>query len=282
VLRWLAEVFGRLREWGFAYYKLDFLAFVFSAHRYHDPTVPRGEVLRRAVKAIRDTVGPDAYVMAMPHFESLHGLLDAARIAGDIHNFWGHIRQNAVAAGVHYWKHGRIWNNDVDFAITRCAELSDDPHLNRIYERRPLADDYWFAGPEANLEECRTWLNICYLSAGEMILGDRLSRLSPQGIAMLRRVLDRLPAPARPLDLFSADCPSPRWRADTPQGHVMGYFNWQDHPVSMAVDPADWGGGRCRLRDFWTGESLPSGGFTLDLPPHHSRLIEVTVKRPKR
>ena len=277
VCRWLTDLYGGLREEGFSYFKLDFLDFLFKAHAYHDPTVPRAQVLRRAVQVIRDAVGDDAYVMAPLHMEPLAGLVDAARVAGDIHTFWGHIRQNALSAAMHYWKHGRLWNNDIDFAITRCAELSTDPYRNRLYARRPIGESFWFAGPEASLEECRTWLNICYLSAGEMILSDALRKLSPKGIGMLRRVLPRLPSAARPLDLFSEESPPTRWRSATEGGWVMGYFNWSDYPRAVAVDSRDWGGGRAALKDFWSGRALRGRDPVLRLPPHHSRLISVTV-----
>ena len=271
---WLGETFGRLRKAGFSYYKLDFLSLLNKAHHFQDPTVPRAQAFQRAVQAIRKAVGPEAYVLSTPDMEAFGGLLDAARIGGDIHNFWGHIRQNAISAAVHYWKHGRLWNNDPDFAIIRCAELSGDPHLNRPYERRPLGNDYWFAGPEANLEECRTWLNIVCLSAGEMILGDRIGKLSPQGIQMLRRALPRLPAPARPLDLFSDQSPPARWRAKTAEGWLLGCFNWKDFPVTMPVSCKDWGGEAVALKDFWSGKTLPEEPL-LHLPAHHSRLIRV-------
>lgn len=55
----------------------------------------------------------------------------------------------------------------------------------------------------------------------------------------------------------------------------MGYFNWEDVPITLTVDAADWGGARGVLRDFWTGAVLRGKAPVLDLPAHHSRLIEV-------
>lgn len=121
VRSWLGETSSRLREAGFEYFKLDFLQLVLNARRFHDPSVPRGQLIRLAAEAIRKAVGDESYVMGMGDMGSAGGLIYAARIAGDIHNFGGHIRQNALSAAVHYWKHRRLWNNDVDFAISAAG-----------------------------------------------------------------------------------------------------------------------------------------------------------------
>jgi hypothetical protein len=108
-----------------------------------------------------------------------------------------------------------------------------------------------------------------------MILGDALPKLSPKGLDMLRRVLDRLPNAARPLDLFSDNSPASRWRAKTEEGWLMGYFNWDDFPKDIQVDPSDWGGRTAMLKDFWTDRRIPVRQPVLHLPPHHSRLLRI-------
>ena len=92
---------------------------------------------------------------------------------------------------------------------------------------------------------------------------------------MLERVLKPLPGAAVPLDLFRHDGPPTRWRARTGEGWLMGYFNWDDMPRVLEVDPGDWGRSDATLQDFWTGEELGADDSRLALPPHHSRLIRV-------
>ena len=58
----------------------------------------------------------------------------------------------------------------------------------------------------------------------------------------------------------------------------MGYFNWQDFPATIHVDPKDWNGAPATLKDFWTDELLGEAGPVLHLPPHHCRLIRVISK----
>ena len=63
-LRWLARVFRALRDWGYTYFKLDFMMVaVCHGAQYHDRTLTRLEAYRKGLRAIRKAVGPEAFLL---------------------------------------------------------------------------------------------------------------------------------------------------------------------------------------------------------------------------
>lgn len=258
----LEETFSRLRACGIEYFKIDFLVNLLDCVRFHDPTVPRGEIVRLGVEAIRRGIGNDAYLQACgAPFESVIGLVDAARVSGDIHTYWGHLRRNANCIASRFWMHGRLWNNDPDFMVVRSPDTSEDPILNRKNTPRPYdQQSVWLAGRPFNFGEAQTNALMQLLTGGELILGDALRKLLPNGIELIRRVLNhRLSAPAVPIDLFDPgeDIPA-RWVAVVEDKAYVGIFNWQDFDRTFDASPAALGiKSFGSAVDLWTDEPVP-------------------------
>jgi hypothetical protein len=119
----LRETFSKLRSYGFEYFKVDFTQEILKADSFHDKSIPRGGILRKAFTIIRESIGDDSYLLACgAPYESVTGLVDACRTTGDIHNFWGHVLANAEAMACKWWMQGSLWNNDPDFLIVRAKE----------------------------------------------------------------------------------------------------------------------------------------------------------------
>jgi hypothetical protein len=277
VIELLEEIFLHLRACGVEYFKIDFLVNLLDCVRLHDPTVARGEIVRRGVEAIRRAIGEEAYLLACgAPFESVVGLVEAARISGDIHTYWGHLKRNARCIASRFWMHGRLWTNDPDFLVVRSSDTSDDPLPNRKGSPRPYDEqNLWLAGRPFNLDEAKTHALMQLLSGGELILGDALRKLRANGIELIRRVLDhRLSAPAVPIDLFVPDEDIPaRWVAVVGDRAYVGIFNWGDFDRTFDVSPAALGielfGSTV---DFWTDEPIPGEVLrNLTLQPRTSR-----------
>jgi hypothetical protein len=266
---WLSGLCRGLRAAGFTLFKIDYLYrdYLEAMDHLH---VPMGKVAaaRLFLQIIRDAIGDDAHLLncGAPVAAAV-GLADSSRVSTDIHNFWGHIRNSAVQVSMSYWLNGRVWINDPDFALIRCAETTDDPYLNVPYTRRPFTDPegFWMAGAEATLAELKTWLALVHLCGGSLCLSDSIARLNGLGLSLLERLLAEPTAPARPLDLF--ECTPPRvWLAP----EWLGLFNFADEPAQIQVPNGLPGRGV----DFWTGEDVALGA-EVALPPHGSLLVKL-------
>ncbi len=257
VIEHLRGVFRRLKEAGFAYFKVDFSHCILKATRFADPSVGRAALIRRAFAAIRESIGDDAYLLSCGSpFESVHGLVDAVRTTGDIHIFWGHILINAAMLAARWWMHGNLWNIDPDFLVVRGPETADPPYGRRQVVTPMPPNGGWVAGREFNEGEARAYALLIHLSGGDVILGDHLPALWPNGVEMLRRVLQPRSTPAVPVDLFTSEQDLPRiWISRGTEDTLVGLFNWLDKPARLDFVSADWGLAGTPT-DFWTDEPM--------------------------
>jgi alpha-galactosidase len=110
----LAEVIGRVTDWGYRYLKLDFVnAGAISARRHLDGT-GREASYRAAMRLVREAAGPDVYLLGSgaPVLASI-GVCDGIRVGPDVGPMWTHYAtddpsdataQNALATSV-----SRLW-----------------------------------------------------------------------------------------------------------------------------------------------------------------------------
>jgi hypothetical protein len=267
---WLHDTCHGLREAGFSLFKVDYIYrnYLDTMGEFHEPGTGKAAVARRFLEIIRGAIGEDAHLLScgVP-LPAAFGLADSARISVDIHNFWGHVRNSAGQVAAAYWLNRRVWVNDPDFALIRCPQTSDDPHLNVPYGRRPYAspEDYWMAGDDASFAELKTWLTLVHLCGGSVFASDCTPRLNALGVSTLARLLEEPSDPARPLDLFE-NTPPRIWLADK----RLGLINYDDEPAEIAL-PA---GAPDEGVDFWSGEQVKLGA-TVCLPAHGSLLLKV-------
>ena len=275
VVRWLFGLFRRLKRDGFDYFKVDFTQESLLADRWSDPTVPRGELLRRVFGTIRRAIGKEAYLLACgAPFESVLGIVDAVRVSGDVHTFWGHVLANAASISARWWMHRRVWNIDPDFLIVRAPETCRLPRRNRASTPKPHRGpaEFWLAGREFNEREARTYALLVYVSGGDLFLSDELMTLNERGVTMLRRVLERpLTGAATPVDLFEGHDRLPAfWLAEEADSWFLAVFNWEENPVRFDLD-LDRFGIRSwrRVESFWDKKPVAPEGNALciALPP---------------
>jgi alpha-galactosidase len=176
---WLQHVFQRFREWGFDYFKLDFLyAGAVEGHRHGQASGLAA--YREALRLIREAAGPDALLLASgaPMLPSV-GLVDAMRVGPDIALYYephdGDLsapsQLSAVLAGrARAFEQGRFWVNDPDCLLTR-------PELDRREE----------------------WAEHIERFGGLRASSDRLVNLDSWGLETSRRLLR--PASIEPFDL---------------------------------------------------------------------------------
>ena len=83
-------MFQNIVRCGYRFVKLDFLATaMLEGERRHDPSVTRAEAMHRALSLIRETVGPETYLLAAGGPALLGtGILDIQRVSGDVAPYW--------------------------------------------------------------------------------------------------------------------------------------------------------------------------------------------------
>jgi alpha-galactosidase len=137
-------------------------------------------------------------------------------------------------------ENGRLWWNDPD-AVVLTGDLTED--------------------------EIRFHATAIYASGGMILSGDDLTAMSPQKLAMLRRLLPPTGIAAR----FDDDTLTVG-KIDLPDARVLAIFNWKNQPQTTTVrlpQPA-------KISDYWTGESMGRHELSLtisSMPAHSARLL---------
>jgi alpha-galactosidase len=170
----LAGVFRTLSDWGFNYFKIDFLyAGAIDGIRRMDCSAI--EAYQAGLRLIRSAVGPDATLVACgaPLLPSI-GLCDAMRIGPDVlpeaPNQQPDLANLIGVTSTRSWMNGRLWVNDPDCLVAR---------------------------PE--VDEREAWASYLESYGGITFSGDRLTTLDQRGLQLTRRVLSRsLPLTERP------------------------------------------------------------------------------------
>jgi alpha-galactosidase len=149
---YLQDVFHSLAEWGFEFFKVDFMyAGALEGRRHADTNAVAA--YREAVRLIREAVGPDATLLGCgaPILPSV-GIYDAMRVSPDTGPLYepreGDLgspsQRSAVLTGrARAFQHGRFWVNDPDCLIVRPdVERREDwaAHVERFGALRMSSD----------------------------------------------------------------------------------------------------------------------------------------------
>jgi alpha-galactosidase len=275
---WLRRLFTTVvREWGYDYLKLDFLASAALPGRRHDAHISRMRALRDGLELIREVAGDEVYILGCgcPLLSGV-GVVDAMRIGPDSAPHWlptsqgvaappaeGHVApamqgalRNTLARA---WMHPALWTNDPDCLLVRESE-------SRL-----------------TLDEVRAFATAVALTGGMVLDSDRLSRLTLERLDLLAKLLPPLPERALPSDPFAFDVPERvvvpierMWGSRT----LVGLFNQDRHERELACTWPDAGlaPGAYHAVEFWTGAYLgrSAEGVRVRVPPHGAALLGVT------
>jgi len=242
--RHLEMVFRTMREeWGCTYSKLD-ANFWGAIHggRFHDPRATRIEAYRRGMQAILRGAG-DGFILGCNHplWPSL-GLIHGSRSSNDIKRTWDRIKTTARQNLSRNWQNGRLWWNDPD-AVCLMGDLPGT--------------------------EFRFHATAIYASGGMVLSGDDLTKISPERVEMLRKLL---PPAGR-----AAKFEDPALRVgmiDLTDARMVCLFNWDDSEQSFRFKLP----GLNEVTDVWTGEKFGKreGWFSVNrVDPHSAVLLKV-------
>jgi multiple sugar transport system substrate-binding protein len=181
----LRRLFAEFRDWGFDFFKLDFVyAAAFPGQNHAG--IQRELAYRRGIETIRKTVGDDTYLLACgaPIIASL-GVCDGIRVGPDVGPWWvapdsddpsiGTGARNAVATSVN-----RLWlqpaiDIDPDVAYFRSEGVTlDDVARQRLQQLAHIADVRGVSDPPAWLtDEERAALSAFLDTAPEIVKTSR-------------------------------------------------------------------------------------------------------------
>jgi len=273
----LRETIDRMsHSWGYKFFKLDGLwAGMAAGILYPDPTFrPDGfgdavfhhpqtsnlEAFRAGLKVVRQAAGPEAYLLGCTVAQNMRtlggsiGLVDGIRTGIDSGRSWPGILANVKTSTAMYFLHGRVWHNDPDV----------------LYLDKSFTLD--------QVREFASWIAI----TGQMyMVSEWLPDVPAERLEVVRRTIPNHNLRARPVDLFET-FPARIWHLPSGEGDrrrdVVGLFNWDDKPRSLAVDLARLGLPRRSVAyDFWEDQcvDIRQGALRVELGPRSCRVISL-------
>ena len=288
-----SEVYGKIKGWGYRYYKLDYLRSVME-HKdvaYHNPKFNRAMAYRAMLTHVRNALGEDCYICGCGGITDAAnlGLIDAYRTSKDVRNQWegpGGDRTNGALVQIkqNLFRNytNRFWNSDPDSTLIR---LSDKPFFENEVKRIGI---YMSEGYYSD-EEARTILTHQYLTGGNVCVSERLPDLQDSRQELLRHVIPVHGGPARIVDFDRPVCPTIFLTEITPVCESLGNWwtlalgNWEEEPeirtiklrdILLGTDAETFAVFEFHTQQFLGVKSLDDE-IEMDVPVHGMRVLRV-------
>lgn len=245
-------------DWGYRYFKMDGLytgtgtkqIYVNDVYRddgmgdavFHNPEKTNIEAYRDGLRLVREAAGSEVFLLGccapqnMRSYGGAFGLVDAMRIGSDNGANWKGLMVGPKFGSRNYFLHGRVWHNDPD----------------PVYVRASLP-----------VEQARLSCSWAAISGQLTVASDDFSKLPPDRLDILRRIMPAHGALARPVDLFESAIPQIWLVSDTrrgPRRDCIGLFNWESRPIIIECPLERIGLPEKRYAafDFWGDRLLPT------------------------
>ncbi len=273
---YLKETYTRLYNEGYRFFKVDFLDAIIPAYGFHKPELGCYEALREMYTVIRSCIKESHLLAATAFPECGPGILDSGRVSIDIHNQWNHVKWGMEAIQLRTWMHKRLFYLDPDFIVVRGEGTTTEKETN-VTDPVKNAPDHprWRRGPTFNYIEAQTHVNVVALTGGSLVLSDRISKLTRQGLELIYKVLESpTEVPAKALDL-GEDTVASVWYQDRGSEKRLTIINWEDkeqlktvYRAQEGIELPGW------MTDFWSGEKvdIKDGRLIVRLRAHESKV----------
>lgn len=164
------------KEWGVNYFKLDANAWgAMPFGQRYDNTVTCVEAYRIGMRAIRETVGPNTFLLGCnaAMFPSI-GEVTGMRVTMDVVRDIGSIKGLASQCFFRNWMHNVLWTNDPDCLV----QVDLKKNIFGIKNKSESTSLYRYAAAFVRA------------SGGMMLSGDKLFTLSEYDKRIMKRILD--------------------------------------------------------------------------------------------
>lgn len=268
---WLRTLFETVvREWGYRYLKLDFLASGALLGQRYDPTMTRAHALRDGLALIREVVGDEVYILGCgcPLLSAV-GLVDAMRIGPDSAPYWrpgnrskpdpapsteGAAR-NTLARS---WMQPALWSNDPDCLLVRSQQSS------------------------LTLDEVIAFASAVGLTGGMVLLSDRIAQLTFERLEIVAKLLPPMAERALPMNYLGVGLPEQVIvRIVRPWGSwlLVGLFNNEPRRREMGVQWHELGleSGTYHTVEFWAWGYLgrSESGAAVSVGAHGAAVLAI-------
>ena len=285
---WLRALYQQLRAWGYTYHKLDFTraAVIQRGCRYYDETVPLAAAYRKALQAVREGIGEDAYLLVCGGlYDPLIGIADAQRAGSDVLSIWSQsaLQQKGGKAAPFTMK-----QNLLRYYMNRWWHSDPDALMVRRQKERTLGLNLTL-GLLTDAEALTSALNQ-YIGGGLVCATEPMAKIDDDRLMLLRHILPPLPVRAVPRDLFAGGRYPSVADVAVKGGawHTVCLINWRDDadmPVELRLDEALLGDFVRRHARFLAAsmdgrllrEDLRAGDVVRlePLPPHACAVVKI-------
>ncbi|HOV33361.1 MAG TPA: alpha-galactosidase [Candidatus Hydrogenedens sp.] len=259
------------QDWGFdGLVEADFVYHLLLGEGYKDGRLTKVQVLRKGLESIREGLGTDKFLMTMIPIPISGMYADGIRIGFDnkplwsssaITGNWGCMESLANFAR-RYYLFPNLGAPDQD-----CVFLGHDE-----------TDQRWKVSEENKLTQSQVvaWITGAALTGGVFKIGEEFTKLTPDEINLLQKVIPKTTQPACPIDLFENPHPQ-KWSLPLSgpvlNGNILAVFNWDtksSEKVSVFLEQLGLNSGKLyALYDFWNESfvGIIQNAFVVDLPP---------------
>ncbi|MEI8371724.1 MAG: glycoside hydrolase family 36 protein [Planctomycetota bacterium] len=266
-------------DWGYRFFKMDGLStgavvspqYVNLGYKddhlgdavLHDPNKTNIEAYRSGLELVREAAGKDVFLLGccaaqnMRSYGGAFGLVDAMRVGPDNGgDDWNSVLTGPLIASRHYHLNGRVWYNDPDVVYVR---------------------------PSLSLDQARANASWVAITGQLFMVSDDFTKLKPERLEVLKRVMPAHGRQARPVDLLEEEIPRIWLVTDNRGGirrDVIGLFNWDNKPwnADYALDRVGLPESKRYVAfDFWGNRLLPpvEGRLKVTLPPTSCMILAV-------
>ncbi len=258
-------------DWGYEIQKLDFLYAAALPGRRHDMQATRAQALRRGLEAIRRGAGAASFLLGCgcPLGPAV-GVVDAMRIGADVTPHWTDWIARRILLDVHGLATRHALINTLTRAVLDRAWWRNDPDCLMVRDRDTKLTE----------EEVLTMATVFAMTDGMLVLSDRLDRLPPPRLRLLRQARHLARGRVEVCDLFDDVLPG-RIVSRHPERLDVAVINLSDAPQAMTFDlrrigvqPEDG-----RHAEYWTGSPIEireGQAHFGTLPAHAARVLSLS------
>ncbi len=286
-LEWLLNVFRTFQQWGYSFFKNDFSGGLISSEgkQYHNQKQTGLMRWRWAWRNIKEALGGDktcSIQLCGANNIGALGIVDSVRTGSDVvpcvgERQWQIIKEDTATTGVNRW-----WQNK-HFFICDPDNLEVAEYRNyRLYADQLDCESKW----ALSFDEARVRAALVVAVGGNIILGDRLTLLEPEKIAIIKKTLPLFGESAIPLDMFEQTTPCLWWHhIEKPWGswEVLSVVNFGEASLVKEVPLSRMGINREQRVIAWElweqkqHQTIQEGVLRIAVKPHSIKTLRFTA-----
>ena len=285
-LDWLLNVYRTFKGWGYWFFKNDFSGGLISSHgkQYYNRKQTGLMRWRWTWRKIKEALGGDgACSIQFCGANNIGGIgiVDSVRTGSDIgpcvsDNQWRTIREDTATTAINRW-----WQNK-HFFVSDPDNLELAEYKNyRLYADR-VEFNYKMA---LSWDEARVRAALVVATGGNIVLGDRLTLIEPERIAIIKKTLPLYGESAVPLDMFEQTIPCLWWHhVEKPWGswEVLSVVNFGESSLVKDIPLNRMGLQRNQpviAWEFWSETEhlgIDDGVLRAVVKPHSVKTFRIT------